>query len=102
MNESPLQKVGYFSFSAGLFLLPSALFFSAILLLISASIGCFICEKNYFKCNWNKSFFICGLLIMLGSLTHYLNLNLTFKDLFALYEKIINHKKVFNFISKSK
>ena len=80
-HNSKLKKVGHFCFSAGLFLLPSALFFSSILILLSASIGCFICEKNYFKCNWNKSFFVCGLLIMLGSLTHYLNLNLTFKDL---------------------
>ena len=80
-HNSQLKKIGDFCFSAGLFLLPSALFFSSILILISASIGCFICEKNYFKCNWNKSFFICGLLIMIGSLTHYLNLNLTFKDL---------------------
>ena len=80
-HNSQLKKVGDFCFSVGLFLLPSALFFSSILLLLSASIGCFICEKNYFKCNWNKSFFVCGLLIILSSLTHYLNSNLTFKDL---------------------
>ena len=80
-NKSQLKKVGNICFSAGLFLLPSALFFSSILLLISSFIGCFICEKNYFKCNWNKSFFICGLLIILSSFTHSLNLNSTFKDL---------------------
>ena len=80
-NKLQLKKVGNICFSAGLFLLPSALFFSSILLLISSFIGCFICEKNYFKCNWNKSFFICGLLIILSSFTHSLNLNPTFKDL---------------------
>ena len=81
MNKSLLKKVGYFCFLAGLFILPSALFFSSILLFFSASIGCFICEQNYFKSNWNKSFFVCGLLILLSSLTHSLNLTHTYKDL---------------------
>ena len=81
MNESPLQKVGYFSFSASLFLLPSALFFGAILLLFSACIGCFNCEQNYFKCNWNKTFFVCGLLILSSRITHSLFLNHSYKDL---------------------
>ena len=83
MNNHKLQlkKVGNFCFSAGLFLLPSAPFFSSIFLIFSSCIGCFICEKNYFKCNWNKSFFTCGLLIVLSSLLHSLSLNPTLKDL---------------------
>ena len=80
-HNSKLKKVGNFSFSAGLFLLPSALFLSSILLLISSCLGCFICEKDYFKCNWNKSFFVCGLLIILSSFTHFFNLTYGYKDL---------------------
>ena len=81
MNKSLLKKVGYFSFLSGLFLLPSALFFSAILLFFSAIIGCINCEQNYFKCNWNKTFFACGLLILFSSITHSLFLTHSYKDL---------------------
>ena len=80
-HKSELKKLGNFCFSVGLFLLPSALFISSILLFFSAFLGCFNCEKNYFKCNWNKLFFACGLLIILSSITHFLNLTYPYKDI---------------------
>ena len=80
-QNSQLKKIGNICFLLGLFLLPSALFLSSILLLFSASIGCFLCEQNYFKCNWNKSFFVCGILIIISSLAHTLNLTSTYRDL---------------------
>ena len=83
MNNYKLQlkKAGNFCYSVGIFLLPSALFFSSILLLISAFIGCFISKEKYFKCIWNKLFFISGLLILLSSISHSLKLTHTYKDL---------------------
>ena len=80
-QNSQLKKIGNICFALGLFLLPSALFLSSILLLMSASLGCFLCEQNYFKCNWNKSFFVCGILIIISSLAHTLNLTSTYRDL---------------------
>ena len=38
-------------------------------------------EQNYFKCNWNKTFFLCGLLILFSSISHSLFLNHSYKDL---------------------
>ena len=81
MNKLILKKLGYFCFLTGLFLLPGAPFFSSIFLLFSAIIGCFLSEQNYFECNWNKSFFVCGLLIFFSCLAQFLFLTNTYKDL---------------------
>ena len=81
MNKLILKKVGYFCFLTGLFLLPGALFISSIFLLFAAIIGCFLCEENYFKCNWNKSFFVCGLLNLFICCAQLLFLSNTYKDL---------------------
>ena len=43
-----LYKLGKFSFYAGLFLLPSAFFISAILFLIALSIGFFVNKRGFF------------------------------------------------------
>ena len=72
------QKIGFIIFLIGLFILPSIFFFGAILLLFSAILSSIYNRKDYFSDNWNKSFFICGLLILLSAISHILNFNIPF------------------------
>ena len=62
------ENLGQFFFFLGVFLLSSTLVFSILFLIIAALIGSFTNKKNYFKDNWNKSFFICGTLILLSTI----------------------------------
>ena len=74
INLKFLERVGNYLFFIGIFILPTMLFFAAICLLFAGLIGSFINSKNYFNDNWNKSFFICGLLIILSIFIHIFNL----------------------------
>ncbi len=60
-------KLGQFSFYAGLFLLPSAFFISAILFLIALSIGFFVNEEGYFEDYLNKYFFLGASMLIISS-----------------------------------
>ena len=71
MNKYSLKKLGGISFLTGVFFLPSTLFVGGIFLLISATIGTYINKKEYLSDNWNKSFFVCGLLIIISSLKNF-------------------------------
>jgi hypothetical protein len=71
MNKYSLKKLGGISFFTGVFFLPSTLFFGGIFLLISATVGTFINKRKYLSDNWNKSFFVCGVLIIISSLKNY-------------------------------
>ncbi len=62
-----LYKLGKFSFYAGLFLLPSAFFISAILFLIALSIGFFVNKKGFFEDSLNKFFFLGALMLIISS-----------------------------------
>ena len=55
------ENIGQTFFFIGVFLLSSTLFFSALFLIAASLIGSFCNRENYFKDNWNKSFFICGI-----------------------------------------
>ena len=71
MNKYSLKKLGGISFLTGVFFLPSTLFVGGIFLLISATVGTYINKKEYLSDNWNKSFFACGLLIIISSLKNF-------------------------------
>ena len=73
INNSKLKKIGSIFFQIGIFLLPSAFFFSAIFILISSIISSFTYENKYLEDNWNRLFLICGLLIILSTFTHLIN-----------------------------
>ena len=62
------ENLGQFLFFLGVFLLSSTLVFSTLFLIIAALIGSFTNKKNYFNDNWNKSFLICGSLILLSTI----------------------------------
>tara|TARA_A100001015_G_scaffold320456_1_gene446889 strand:+ start:1411 stop:2712 length:1302 start_codon:yes stop_codon:yes gene_type:complete len=62
------KKVAEYFFLIGIFFLPSALFIASIFLLIAGIWGFFFQDKNYFEDNWNKSFFLCGVLILINSI----------------------------------
>ena len=81
INLKFLERVGNYLFFIGIFILPTMLFFAAICLLFAGLIGSFINSKNYFNDNWNKSFFICGLLIILSIFIHIFNLSSPYGDL---------------------
>ena len=81
INLKFLERVGNYLFFIGIFILPTMLFFAAICLLFAGLIGSFINSKNYFSDNWNKSFFICGLLIILSIFIHIFNLSSPYGDL---------------------
>ena len=71
MNKYSLKNLGRICFFTGVFFLPSTLFFGGIFLLISATVGTYINKKEYLSDNWNKSFFVCGLLIIISSLKNF-------------------------------
>ena len=75
ISHEILPNVGLTFFYLGIFLLPSAFSFSAILLLISSIIGFLIQDKSYFSDKWNIPFFIGALLIIFSSLLNSLNNN---------------------------
>ena len=75
-----LEKTGYYAFLIGLFILPTMFFFAAICLLFAGLISSFINRENYFSDNWNRSFFICGLLISISILRHFLKFNNPYGD----------------------
>ena len=65
------ENIGQAFFFLGVFLLSSTLVFSALFLITASLIGSFSHRENYFKDNWNKSFFICGTLILLSTIFQY-------------------------------
>ena len=71
MNKNSLKKLGGISFFTGVFFLPSTLFIGGIFLLVSATIGTYVNKREYLSDNWNKSFFICGVLIIISSLKNF-------------------------------
>ena len=80
INFKLLEKIGYFSFLIGLFILPTMFFFAAICLLLAGLISSCIKRENYFSDNWNKSFFICGFLILISIFRHLLKFNNPYGD----------------------
>jgi len=65
------ENIGQTFFFIGVFLLSTTLVFSALFLIAASIIGSFSNRENYFKDNWNKSFFICGTLIFLSTIFQY-------------------------------
>ena len=71
MHKYSLKRLGTISFYTGIFFLPSTLFLGAIFLLVSATIGTLKNKREYFSDNWNKSFFACGVLIIISSFKNF-------------------------------
>ena len=65
-----LKKLGCILFLVGIFVLPSMLFFGALFLLLAGIVGSITNNKSYFTDNWNKIFFISGIIIIISVLTH--------------------------------
>ena len=65
-----LKKIGCILFLMGIFVLPSMLFFGALFLLLAGIVGSITNNRNYFSDNWNKIFFISGIIIIISTLTH--------------------------------
>ena len=65
-----LKKIGCILFLVGIFVLPSMLFFGALFLLLAGIVGSITNNKSYFTDNWNKIFFISGIIIIISVLTH--------------------------------
>ena len=65
-----LEKIGFILFLTGIFLLPSMLFFGALLLLLAGIVSSITHKESYFNDNWNKIFFVSGILIIISLLTH--------------------------------
>ena len=69
-----IDKAGQILFYTGLFLLPSALSISVLILLFSSLIGFFINKEGYFKDKLNTCFFISGLLLIFSSVFNSINI----------------------------
>ena len=65
-----LKKIGFILFLLGIFVLPSMLFFGALFLLLAGIVGSITNNNSYFTDNWNKIFFISGIIIIISVLTH--------------------------------
>lgn len=70
-----LKKIGCILFLVGIFVLPSMLFFGALFLLLAGIVGSITNNKSYFTDNWNKIFFISGILIIISVITHIISPN---------------------------
>ena len=70
-------------------------FFAGICLVLSGIIGSLINKQNYFNDNWNKSFFICGLILLISLLTHIYKLNDSYSDLLDANSSILG---IFNWL----
>ena len=75
INFNLLKKIGFILFLIGIFILPTMFFFAGISLFLAGIIGSFINKQNYFEDNWNKIFFICGVILIISLFTHIYKLN---------------------------
>ena len=69
-DKEDIYKFGLYSFRAGVFLLPSALIFSIIFLLLSSVISVINCRKNLLNDNFNKVFLVTTFLMVISSFIH--------------------------------
>ena len=90
-----LKDIGLILFLVGIFILPSMLFFAAICLLLAGLIGSIIHKQSYFKDNWNKIFFICGLLLIISLLTHIYKINNSYSEVLDANSSILG---IFNWL----
>ena len=90
-----LKKIGFILFLTGIFILPSMLFFAGICLFLAGLIGCFIHKQSYFDDNWNKLFFICGLILIISLITHFYKLNDYYSDVLDANSSILG---IFNWL----
>ena len=80
INFNLLKKIGFILFLIGIFILPTMFFFAGISLFLAGIIGSFINKQNYFEDNWNKIFFICGVILIISLFTHIYKLNNSYSD----------------------
>ncbi len=66
------DKIGYFTFFFGVFLLPSAMALSILFFLVALIIS-FLNPHNFFKDKWNYPFLISSFLMIMSSLRHFEN-----------------------------
>mgnify|MGYP001312484018 CR=1 FL=1 len=78
-SKEKFRLVGQICFYVGIFFLPSSILLASIPFLISAIIGSFLNNKNYFNDIWNKLFFSCGILMI----TNILFQNFFIEDLYT-------------------
>ena len=92
LGRHSIKDKGEILFLSGIFLLPSAFFFSVILIILSGIINSFFYKDGFFKDKWNKPFLAIGILIFISTLIHlsglynpyqeYLNSNLSLLGIF--------------------
>tara|TARA_B100000886_G_scaffold268018_1_gene192143 strand:+ start:540 stop:1841 length:1302 start_codon:yes stop_codon:yes gene_type:complete len=68
LRKISLENYGFFLFLCGIFILPSSLFLSILLLLPAALIGTLSNKKPYLQDKWNYPFISFGILILISSL----------------------------------
>ena len=81
LGISLFKKIGSILFLVGIFILPSMLFFASICLLLAGIIGSFTNKQKYLNDKWNKRFFICGIFIIISTVTHIFKLNNSYGNL---------------------
>ena len=73
------DRLGYFFFLTGIFLLPSALAISVLFFLVSIFIA-FLNPLNLFKDKWNYPIFITSIFLILSTLKHFDNTDEIYKS----------------------
>ena len=73
------DKIGYFTFFLGVFLLPSAMALSILFFIVAISIS-FINPNNFFKDKWNYPFLISSFFMIMSSLKHFENTGELYKS----------------------
>ncbi len=76
-----LKKIGNILFLTGIFVLPSMMFFGALFLLLAGLVGSITHEKSYLSDNWNKIFFVTGIIIIISVLTHIYSPNDSYSNI---------------------
>ena len=81
INKTIIKKIGFNCFLIGIFILPTMLFFSAILILTAGIIGCLINNKKYLEDNLNRLIVFSGILIIISTLFHQINFSSSYRDI---------------------
>ena len=70
LKKFNLEKIGFYCFLTGIFLLASAVGISILLLLISLILS-FINSKNFLKDKWNYPLLLTGILMLTSTFIHF-------------------------------
>lgn len=91
-NSFKIREIGYFSFFAAIFFLPTAPPISIVLLLIASFSTCLKRKINFFQDKWNYPFFAAGFFMIISCI---------FNSIFSKHNLLIEYKRDLSWLGLS-